>query len=115
MSKCNYSIKFYPLVIFNKEHMSQEDFETWMINTFNNAEKILEQFEGGSFSGAPSYSVSKREDTNDVVRTVISSKTDKISIDSLYIGHNDLKYEMEQRFAKDVVTRTVFDLFGTGE
>ena len=86
-----------------------------MRDKFDNAEKILDQIEGGSFSGAPSSSVSKRENTKDVVRTVLSSKTDKISIESLYIGHNDLKYEMEQRFAKDVVTRTVFDLFGTGE
>lgn len=113
---CNYSIKFYPLVEFNRTHLSKGDFEQWMKDNFSNADKILKEINGGSWSGASTPSnITIEEIIPSVARNAISTEGAEASIDSLYLGRTDLKLRMEQRFAEDIVTRTMFDLFGTGQ
>lgn len=115
-ANCNYSIKFYPLVEFQRQNLAPEDFKQWLRNNFKNADRIILQIEGGSWNGAPTSIVrTASEVIPDVARNAISTEGAEVSVDSLYLGHTDLKLQMEQKFAEDIVTRTVFDLFGTGK
>lgn len=110
---CSFSEKYLSLVKHRYDTMTIGAFEEWMKETFEKVDtKMLAELEERlSFRGVSSSSETRDVKIPSMARTIISSAEAAPTIDSLFIGRSDLRLQMEQKFAEDIVALTVFNRF----
>jgi len=110
---CSFSEKYLSLVKHRYDTMTKGAFEEWMKETFEKVDtKMLAELEERlSFRGVSSSSETRDVKIPSMARTIISSAEAAPTIDSLFIGRSDLRLQMEQKFAEDIVALTVFNRF----
>lgn len=108
-AKCNYSIKFAPLLISLKNSLSDADFKKQCIELFKNGESVYQKISTAAFMGSDAYLTEIRDAREDSLSHIVESGTGYNSIKSLYIGDDVSFNRLKSVFKKGVVARSLYD------
>ena len=106
--KCNYSLKFKPLLESLSKTMTPEEFNAYIQNNFKDADKVFEQWNINSKKSIDTNKPVKKSEVASLNRKIEAQ--DLGSVQSYYIGEPTALKQMEHRFKKDIVGKSIFDI-----
>lgn len=106
--KCNYSLKFKPLLESLSKTMAPEEFNAYIQDNFKDADKVFEQWNINNQKSVDTNQTAKKPEVASLNRKIEAQ--DLGSIQSYYIGEPTAFRQMEHRFKKDIVSKSIFDI-----